>query len=150
MPDENFTLNDSLQIAHNCSNDIGGKNHVLAPSAKLKEYGIITPQQHALLRKDIRTNQSIGLPSYERSIDPNALKNTDSDWTITDLSDVIYDDSFSTQQPVGLDFDMSDTLDVRAERSENLQAGYTKQEVIQVGILGAVVGLIVGYFLGRR
>jgi len=89
--EQDFSMGDALQIAHNCTNDVTGNNHPFAPSSTLEEYGIKTSEGISLVKNDIRTNESIGLPAYHRTIAPNALKDVTNEWTITKLSNVIFD-----------------------------------------------------------
>lgn len=91
--DQDFSMGDALRIAHQCTIDVTGNNHPFEPDSTLEGYGIVTSEQVSLDKKDIRTNKSIGLPAYKRTIDPNALKDVTNQWTITELSDVIFDSS---------------------------------------------------------
>ena len=90
---DDFTLGDAVSIAHNCTVEIAGENHELDPSATLEAYGIMTSEQEDLLKKDVRTNQDIGVPAFNRKINANALKDLNRKWTIGKLRDVIFDSS---------------------------------------------------------
>ena len=91
--EEDFSMGDATRIAHNCTIDVTGNNHPLEPNSTLEAYGIKTGEQVSLVKNDVETNKGIGLPAFNRTIDPNALKDLTKKWTIADLSDVIFDDS---------------------------------------------------------
>ena len=94
---DDFTLGDAVSIAHNCTVEIAGESHELDPSATLEEYGIKSSEQEDLVKKDVRTNNDIGVPAFNRKISPNALKDLNKGWTIGKLRNVIFDSS----QPAG-------------------------------------------------
>lgn len=148
MAEEDFRRADATMIAHNCSIDVLGNDHELAATETLYQYGMRTGEQLSLLRKDIRENGDFGLPFYQRSIDPNALKNLTTDWTIDSLSSVIYNDSFSLGGEVFADFAPSGT----AVRKRNNQSGseYSRETVIQIGVAAVLVGFVIGFIWGRR
>jgi hypothetical protein len=92
---DDFTLGDAVSIAHKCTVEVAGHDHELDPSATLENYGIKTGEQEALLKKDVRTNDDIGVPAFDREINANALKDLNKTWTIGKLRDVIFDSSTS-------------------------------------------------------
>ena len=87
-----FTTGDAEQCAHNCAVDTG-KPIQFDPSNTLGDYGLVTPELLSLYRKDIRTNSSIGLPSYQRTINPNALKDISDETTILEVAKILTDSS---------------------------------------------------------
>lgn len=145
MPDDDFTRGDALRIAHNCTVDVVGHDHALDPSSKLSGYGIISTQQESLLRHDVLTNNSIGVPSYNRTLDPNALKDLSKDWTIGTLRDVIFENSESASAPPASVLAMAAPGGVSG-RGDTATPGRT----LGVAALAGAAGMLVGFFIGRR
>lgn len=87
-----FSLGDAQRCAHDCATDVG-KTIEFNPSNTLEDYGLISGQQLSLYRKDIRTNTSFGLPSFGRTIDPNALKDLSGSNTILEVGDILKESS---------------------------------------------------------
>jgi uncharacterized membrane protein (Fun14 family) len=44
----------------------------------------------------------------------------------------------------------TDSIIQSSQRSENSQLGYSKQEIIQAGGIGIVIGFLVGFALKKR
>lgn len=95
MPDDEFTPGDATDVAYKCTIATTLNNHPLAPNETLHEYGVSSSEQILLIKTRIRTNNDFGLPHHGRSIDPNALKDVDTDMTIAVLSDIILENSFA-------------------------------------------------------
>ena len=95
-----FTPGAATEIAHKCIIATTGNNHTLTPSHTLGDYGVFSPEQILSIKVRIRTDNNIGLPFFGRTINPNALKDLDTGWTILQLSDVIFDFSFMAGAPV--------------------------------------------------
>ncbi len=146
MADDDFTLGDATTIAHNCTVDVAGHDHVLDPSAKLSDYGIDTSEQEDLLKKDVRTNKGIGVPSFNRSINANALKDLNKGWTITKLRDVIFDTSVPVAQP-------ADTASFAArslgQRSTDA-AQFTRGHMVTAAAVSAAAGMVMGLIIRKR
>lgn len=140
MPDDDFTRGDAFDIAHNCTVDVIGQDHLRDPSATLFQYGIITGEQTDLVKKDVRTNSEIGVPAYGRRIDPNALKDLTRDWAIAKLRDVVFD--FSEPVPEG------DILFARWRRA-GLTFGRSRPDMTTMAV-SAAAGMVVGFLAGRR
>jgi hypothetical protein len=147
MADDDFTLGDATTIAHNCTIDVAGHGHVLDPSAKLSDYGIETSEQEDLLKKDVRTNNGIGVPSFNRSISPNALKDLNKGWTISKLRDVVFDNSVPVGQGAGA---TGVTRGAAGPRRPDEEAQFTRGQMMTAAVVGAAAGMLVGLFLGRR
>lgn len=145
-----FTPGASTAIAHGCTVATLGNNHDLRPSETLGQYGVTNSEQISLIKTRIRENEDIGLPHFGRSIDPNALKDLDTSWTIMKLADVIFDNSFI----VAADFEFVTTEAVpqpttgRTSRSNELME-FTRENPAAALAAAAAVGMMVGFFLGR-
>jgi len=87
-----FSLGDAQRCAHDCATDVG-KTIEFNPRNTLEDYGLISGEQFSLYRKDIRTNTSFGLPSFGRTIDPNALKDLSGSNTILEVGDILKESS---------------------------------------------------------
>jgi hypothetical protein len=146
MADDDFTRGDALQIAHSCTVDVAGQDHVLDPGSKLFGYGIITGEQEDLVKDDVRTNESIGVPSFNRRIDPNALKDLNRNWTIGKLRDVIFDFS----EPLGVSVASAGARRRVAARSAGHSDVVTRESMMMAAAIGAAAGMLVGFLLGRR
>jgi hypothetical protein len=83
-----FSLGDAERCAHDCATDVG-KSIEFDPSNTLGDYGLTASEQFSLYRKDIRTNTSFGLPSFGRTIDPNALKDLSDSNTILEVGKIL-------------------------------------------------------------
>jgi hypothetical protein len=93
IANNDFSLGDAERCAHDCATDVG-KSIEFDPGNTLGDYGLITPEQFSLYRKDIRTNISFGLPSFGRTVDPNALKDLSDSNTILEVGKILKE--FST------------------------------------------------------
>jgi hypothetical protein len=144
MADDDFTLGDATTIAHNCTVDVAGHDHVLDPSAKLSDYGIDTQEQEDLLKKDVRTNKGIGVPSFNRSINANALKDLNKGWTIAKLRDVIFDTSVPVVQPA--DAFAPNSLGLRSTDA----AQFTRGHMVTAAAVSAAAGMVMGLFIRKR
>src|SRR5882724_3702685 len=88
---EEFTSGKALRVAYNCTIDVTGSGRPLSPGDTLVRYNVHTNDQLALIKKNIRTNKSFGLPApqYGRKIKAAALKDLAIDWTLRQLADVV-------------------------------------------------------------
>jgi hypothetical protein len=93
IENDDFSLGDAQRCAHDCATDVG-KTIEFDPSNTLGDYGLITPEQFSLYRKDVRTNGSFGLASFRRTINPNALKDISGSNTILEVGNILKE--FST------------------------------------------------------
>ena len=148
MAEDDFTLGDAISIAHKCTVEIAGRDHDLEPSSTLEAYGIKTGEQESLVKKDVRTNGQIGLPAFNRTISPNALKDLTKKWTITKLSDIIFDFSHPTGE---------ETLAAAASAGSPSGAGRSappQRPARSAGTLtvmiSAAAGFLMGFMLGQR
>ena len=151
MAENDFSLGDALQIAHQCTIDVTGKDHAPEPSATLSNYGIKTGEQISLLKKDIRTNNAIGLPAYGRTINPNAFNEMTTAWTISKLSDVIFD--FSTpvvEESVKFAARSAAARGAEASQASEPQKEFTRANMMQATMIAGAMGMLIGIFLGRR
>lgn len=159
MPDDEFTPGDATDVAHKSTIATTLNNHPLRPSDTLGDYGVSTSDQILLIKTRIRTNQEFGLPHHGRSIDPNALKDIDTDTTIADLSNIIFDESFD--MPSNLPFPTSDlTLPSEADEGRPGRAAssgttgamveFTRQNPVQALLISGAVGMFMGLMMGSR
>ncbi|MCA1565893.1 MAG: hypothetical protein LC803_09700 [Acidobacteria bacterium] len=159
MPDDEFTPGDATDVAHKCTIATTLNNHPLRPNETLGDYGVSTSEQTLLIKTRIRTNQDFGLPHHGRSIDPNALKDIDTDTTIADLSNIIFDESFDT--PSNLPFLTSDLTfpsaddegrpgAVAASGTAGAMVEFTRQNPVQALLISAAVGMLMGLIMGSR
>jgi hypothetical protein len=169
MPDDEFTPGDATDVAHKCTIATTLNNHPLRPSETLGEYGVSTSEQILLIKTRIRTNQEFGLPHHGRSIDPNALKDIDTDTTIADLSNLIFDESFDV--PSDLPFPTSDVAfaadadagspvgasSAASAESSSAASGragamveFTRQRPVEALMISAAVGMLMGLVMGSR
>lgn len=151
MADDDFSLGDALHIAHQCAIDASGRDHELEPGATLTDYGIKTSEKLALLKKDVRTNGAIGLPSFGRTINPNAFNEITTGSTISKLSDVIFD--FSTPVAAGGPSLTARSMSARptaAARASTRREEFSRASAVQVAMISGAVGMLIGILLGRR
>jgi hypothetical protein len=156
MPDDEFTPGDATDVAHKCTIATTLNNHPLRPNETLGDYGVSTGEQILLIKTRIRTNQDFGLPRHGRSIDPNALKDIDTDTTIADLSNIIFDKSFDT--PSDLPFPTSDvTLPSGADAGRpggaaasgtvGAMVEFTRQNPVEALAISAAMGMLMGLLI---
>jgi hypothetical protein len=90
-----FTRGKALRVAYDCTIDVTGSGRPLNPGDALVRYNVHTNEQLALIKKNIRTNKSFGLPApkYGRTIRAASLKDLANDWTLRQLGDVIFEQS---------------------------------------------------------
>ena len=146
-----FTPGASTAIAHNCTVSVTGNNHPLSPSETLGDYGVFASEQISLIKTTIRTNGDIGLPFFGRSIDPNALKDLNTTWTIMKLADVIFDNSFSTAADaafVGPEGAPQPTP-AAPTPSPNALMDFTRENPAAALAAAAAVGMMLGFLMGR-
>jgi hypothetical protein len=90
-----FTRGKALRVAYDCTIDVTGSGRALSPGDTLVRYNVHTNEQLALIKKNIRTNKSFGLPApnYDRRIKAAALKDLAIDWTLRQLGNLIFEQS---------------------------------------------------------
>lgn len=93
--DEDFTPGDAINIAYKSVTTTTGSGEPVSPLKTLEEYGTVQ-QDIPTIRSKVITNQEFGLPKYGRTMNPNALKDLNTGWTLQKLADITFDDS----QPV--------------------------------------------------
>jgi hypothetical protein len=94
MAELSFTPGDAMFVAHQSVIRTTGSGEPAIPTASLGEYNVNTDQQLLAIRNRIRNNSDFGLPHFNRSIDPNALKDIATDTVLQDLADLIFSESF--------------------------------------------------------
>jgi hypothetical protein len=99
MPGLTFTPGDSMFVAHQSVVKTTGSGEPAVPTATLDMYNVNTKQQLQGIRDRIRHDPKIGLPFFNRDIDPNALKDIATDTVLQDLADLIFFQSFAVGQP---------------------------------------------------
>jgi len=142
---DDFTLGQATDIAHKCAIDVSGQERELDPSAKLEAYNIITAEHEDLLKKDVRTNDAIGLPSYGRTINANALKDLTKQWTIAKLRDVIFDTSVSSAKTDAFSHFQEGLL-----RAPEPQPSFSRSNLIAAALITGAAGFIIGFLGARR
>lgn len=149
MANNNFNRGDATQIAYQCTIDITGSSRDLDPSAKLSFYNVQTEQHIFLIKKDIRENEGIGLPAYERTINLAELNDLAKDWTILQLSDVIFKKSTSTSEAMPATFAGARSLALSKTGRSDALSGYVRENPIQAVMFSAAAGLLLGFLLGN-
>lgn len=144
-----FSPGAATQIAHKCTVATTG-NHPLNPSDTLGDYGVSDSAQILLIKTRIRTDSNIGLPQFGRTIDPNALKDVDTGWTIMRLANVIFDQSFDIGA-ADLEFAAGASRSVTAPQGtrSNALAQFARENPTQALMMSAAAGMMVGFVLGR-
>ncbi|HEX8459385.1 MAG TPA: hypothetical protein VF656_18985 [Pyrinomonadaceae bacterium] len=148
MSSNHFTNGDATQIAYQCTIDITGSSRPLDPSAALSVYNVQTDQQIFLIKKDIRNNVEIGLPAYGRTIDLAALNEVSRDTKISELSDIIFDNSHTV---VGPSFSARPYSRAHAEGvtdGGDVLSSYIRQNPLQAVLLSMSVSLVAGLLIG--
>ncbi|MET0623737.1 MAG: hypothetical protein ABW250_12205 [Pyrinomonadaceae bacterium] len=145
-----FSPGAATQIAHKCTVATTGNNHPLSPSHTLGDYGVFGSPQISLIKTRIRTDGNIGLPHFGRAIDPNALKDLDTDWTIMKLATVIFDQSFDSGV-ADLEFaaDASRSVSAPARPRANALTEFAQENPTQAMMMSAAAGMMLGFILGR-
>jgi hypothetical protein len=145
-----FSPGAATQIAHKCTVATTGNNHPLEPSDTLGDYGVFGSPQISLIKTRIRTDGNIGLPHFGRTIDPNALKDLDTDWTIMRLANVIFDQSFDSGV-ADLEFaaDASRPVSAPERPRANALAEFARENPTQAMVMSAAAGMMLGFVLGR-
>lgn len=145
-----FTPGASTAIAHNCTVATLGNNHELHPSETLGQYGVFSDVQISQIKTRIRENKDIGLPHFGRSIDPNALKDLDTSWTLMKLADVIFDNAFIVAADLVFleDAVPQPTILTPTSRSNALME-FTREKPAAALGAAAAAGMMVGLLLGR-
>lgn len=144
----------STAIAHNCTIATTGNNHPLRPSETLGDYGVSTDDQILLIKNRIRTNSAIGLPRFGHTIDPNALKDLDTSWTIMMLADVIFDNAFVSPDAEEAFAASESVVALRgAGGAVRPRAGalveMVRQNPIPALVVTAAVAMLTGFMMGR-
>jgi hypothetical protein len=88
-----FTPGIAIRVGYNSVIDVTGSNRPLTPADTLARYNVVDDDQILLITTNIIENNSFGLPKFERTIDPDALKDLNNGWSLRDLGDVIFDES---------------------------------------------------------
>jgi len=145
-----FTPGAATEIAHKCTVATTGNNHPLSPSETLGDYGVFSGEQISLIKTRIRTDNAIGLPHFARSIDANALKDVSVDTTIMELSNIIFDNSFSAVSDLAFATEAipRSATAPQQPRSDALLE-FTRENPGFALITTAAAGLMLGYLLGR-
>lgn len=149
MANDDFTGGDATQVAYQCTIDITGSDRALDPGAKLSDYNVQTDQELSLIKQDIRDNTGIGLPAYGRTIDIAELGGLANDWTIQQLSDVIYDKSTPASKPSSAAAFRSESFALAETGSPRTLSAYVRRSPIRAVFLSAVAGFALGILLGR-
>jgi hypothetical protein len=158
MPNDEFTPGDATDVAHKCTIATTLNNHPLRPNDTLGEYGVSTSEQILLIKTRIRTNNDFGLPHHGRSIDPNALKDIDTDTKLADLSNVIFEQSFDVASDIPfaaseMDVPSGTGTGERASadavsNAASAIAEFTRQNPVQALMISAAMGMLMGFMLG--
>ena len=145
-----FTPGLATRMAHNCTVATTGNNHPLNPSDTLGDYGVFSSEQVSLIKTRIREDDDIGLPHFGRSVDPNALKDLNTSWTIMKLSDVIFDNSFSSAMDLeSVAREVERPTTVPDVPRSNVLMNFTRQNPAAALAASVAAGFVLGLFLGR-
>jgi hypothetical protein len=90
--DVDFTPGEAMLIAYKSVTTTTGSAEPITPTATLAKYGAREPDIPTIRNKVIN-NPQYGLPFYGRTMDPNALKDLSTSWTLQELADVTFDES---------------------------------------------------------
>ena len=88
----NFTPGAAMHIAYRSVTTTTGSGSPVTPLATLAQYNALA-QDLPAIRSRILNDNSYGLPLYRRTMDPNALKDMSTGWTLQKLADIVYDES---------------------------------------------------------
>jgi len=88
-----FTPGEAMLIAYRSVTTTTGSAEPITPTATLAKYGAREPDIPTI-RDKVINNPEYGLLFYERSLNPNALKDLSTSWTLQELADITFDESF--------------------------------------------------------
>lgn len=95
---DNFTPGAAMTIAYKSVTTTTGSHSPVEPTATLAQYNA-HDQDLPSIRDKILNNKEFGLPHYQRTMDPNALKDMSTGWTLQKLADLIFDESTPAAAP---------------------------------------------------
>ena len=87
-----FTPGAAMHIAYRSVTATTGSGSPVTPLATLRQYNALA-QDFPAIRSRILNDNGFGLPLYGRTMDPNALKDMSTGWTLQKLADLVYDES---------------------------------------------------------
>jgi len=144
-----FTPGIAIRVGYNSVIDVTGSNRPLTPADTLDRYNVVDNDQILLIRDNIIENDSFGLPKFERTIDPDALKDLNSGWSLRDLGDVIFDESTSTSPSPAIASRASVLSDeVSPATSNNPLASLVQENPMAAVMVSASIGLALGMLIG--
>ena len=88
-----FTPGEAMLVAYKSVTTTTGSGEPITPTATLAKYNARDPDIPAI-RNRVINNAEFGLAHYGRSMNANALKDLDTSWTLQDLADVTFEESF--------------------------------------------------------
>ena len=88
-----FTPGEAMLVAYKSVTTTTGSGEPITPTATLAQYNARDPDIPAI-RNRVINNAEFGLAHYGRSMKANALKDLDTSWTLQNLADVTFDESF--------------------------------------------------------
>jgi hypothetical protein len=148
MPGSTFTPGDAMFVAHQSVVHTTGSGEPAEPTRTLAEYNVNTPQQLQGVRDRIRNNTQFGLPHFNRSIDPNALKDIATDTVLQDLADLVLLQSFEVGQAMAASVRSNRGLDVTDGGPMQAVAEFTRQNPMSALMIAAGTGMLVGMLFG--
>ncbi len=89
MPEEDFTPGAAIAIAYLSVTDITGSGSPVEPLATLNKYNM-RGQDVISVQDNILNNNEFGLPHYDQTMNPNAIKDLSPGWSLQRLADVIF------------------------------------------------------------
>lgn len=110
-------MEQAATIVVNCIRVTGNFSGTMQPQDQLSILGITTPARINGLRNRIVNDNSIGVPSVNHSLNAAFLQDLSSDWTVIQLTLVVFNNSVSN-----------------AERSAEVRAEEALSKVIRKGV----------------
>jgi hypothetical protein len=143
-----------MSVAHRSVINTTGSGEPATPTATLDKYNVHTSEQLRGIRDRVRNDPQFGLPRFDRSIDPNALKDIATDTALQELADLIFFQSFALSVPAIA----SASASVSARRASASSAEdrsmmrrvaeFTQENPMPALMVSAAAGMIVGLLIG--
>lgn len=95
---ETFTPGAAMNIAYISVTSTTGSHSPVEPLFTLAKYNAHDPDLPSIKDK-ILNNKESGLPHYQRTMNPNALKDLGTGWSLQKLADLIFDESVPQAAP---------------------------------------------------
>ncbi len=144
-----FTPGLAIRVGYNSVIDVTGSNRPLTPADTLDRYNVVDDDQILLIRNNIIENDSFGLPKFDRTIDPDALKDLNNGWSLRDLGDVIFDESTPTSpSPAFASRATVSSDEISSVTSNNPLVSLVQENPMAAVMISASIGLVLGMLIG--